>query len=213
MGESCELDGRSYASCNFSYEARLDPMTGKKISVPSLSVGFAFGTHFWNTDVEGIPVHPPQVSSVNRHQIFIWVFDPQSKIPIQGFVLVFSTMVSDIRRKGQIEWDASLKIDIESGIASELEGGRKPHEDTSFFVGIVPMPQSGDKDKSPRLNPPPPVTLTPQPITSIGWDSKYAQWRDPVYPKLDKKFRPLEQGDASLVAYAIGSFPKEKEED
>ncbi|KAJ7444272.1 hypothetical protein B0H11DRAFT_2089778 [Mycena galericulata] len=77
MGESIELNGNHTL-----------------LRLPSLSVGFTLGTYFWNTNLEGIPVPPPRISSVNRHQIFIWVYDPECKIPIQGFVVVPSFLGS-----------------------------------------------------------------------------------------------------------------------
>ncbi|KAF7342180.1 hypothetical protein MVEN_01805800 [Mycena venus] len=211
-----EPEGTSYRSYSYSYAAQHPPM-----GLSSLLVRFAFGVDFWDHDTKDNPAPPPRVLSLNRHQIFIWIHNPQSKIQVQGLILLFSIVVPDIRSEDKIAWSQTLTIDPESGKLLEdpkidhnrLHGG-------SAYSGIVALPKAGGhllgnfiqgtNSIARKLKPTPsPVTLAAEEIASVGWDNHKNDWINPIYLELDKIFLPAEETGSSsvyqIVPFGVGS--------
>jgi hypothetical protein len=103
-GAPVETPKTSYGSYAFTYASQADPVSRSRPALSSLSVGLAMGMDFFTTDGEvrdppcphGFGAHktqnnsvvPPQVSCINRHQVFIWMLDEQANI--RGLLLSFS---------------------------------------------------------------------------------------------------------------------------
>ncbi|KAJ6616996.1 hypothetical protein B0H10DRAFT_1948678 [Mycena sp. CBHHK59/15] len=199
-----ERDGTSYESYNYSYKPRCDLLSDE--SVP-----------------------PPQVSCINRNQVFLWVQDPSLRSKLQGVVLIISINMNDIRRRSAILRAEDLKIDLETGRTIESNTGLgRDDKESAFSLSVIPVSQKKykpetERNKRPstmqrvrrqakqalrRIKPAPPqVTLAAHEFVSRGWDATNYQWRNTIYPELDRHFRPLPPPtDPSLVAYKISPF-------
>ncbi|KAJ7653601.1 hypothetical protein DFH06DRAFT_1204101 [Mycena polygramma] len=198
-----EPAGTSYRSYGYSYVAQ------PHLETPSsLVVRFAFGTDCHDHDTENNPAASPQILSVNRHQIFVWIYNPRAKIQIQGVILLLSAIVPDIRNQRKMVWSQTLKLD--PGTGQLMERPRTDHDRLhggSLSSAMVTLPKVGggflEKIKEGAKSvakifstTPCPMSLVPQEIESVGWDNRRNDWRDPIYPALDKKFQSLE--DPSL---------------
>ncbi|KAJ7653564.1 hypothetical protein DFH06DRAFT_1203886 [Mycena polygramma] len=198
-----EPAGTSYRSYGYSYVAQ------PHLETPSsLVVRFAFGTDCHDHDTENNPAASPRVLSVNRHQIFVWIYNPLAKIQIQGVILLLSVIVPDIRNQRKMAWSETLKLD--PGTGQLMEDPRIDHlrlHGGSLSSALVTLPKAGggvvEKIKEGAKSvakifstTPCPMSLVPQEIESVGWDNRRNDWRDPIYPALDKKFQSLE--DPSL---------------
>ncbi|KAJ7496839.1 hypothetical protein FB451DRAFT_204831 [Mycena latifolia] len=217
-GESyLDKDGKCLESYKYSYTPRHDLINGDQ---PPLDIGFAVGINVYACNTE--------FSSLNRNQVFLWVQDPSLKSKMRGLVLLLSNIVYDIRRCSTIDVLEKLKINLETGqtITRETVMG-KDETDSSLSLSAVSVSQKKHKVKPERnkkplairrartraqhliskIKPPSPqITLAVHESVSRGWDATNNQWRNAIYPQLDKHFRVIDRAaESHLVAYKVCS--------
>ncbi|KAJ7503203.1 hypothetical protein B0H11DRAFT_1988244 [Mycena galericulata] len=232
-GESylAEAD-KSYKSWNYSYVPRgnfkFDPDTENQLQ-PLPDTEFAYGVNFnrYNTEKELEP--PPQVSYINRNEIFLWFVDPSLRSKMQGTVLLLSDYIKDIRTRSVLDTIDKCIIDLATGetiqTVSKLARDKK---DGAISLDVIAVDQ---KKYTPEALPKPPsklkrlqtqavrtvhkmnwrqpshqVTLVARESVSRGWDTTSCQWREAIYSELDKHFRAPTSADSSLVAYKISPY-------
>ncbi|KAJ6578909.1 hypothetical protein DFH09DRAFT_1276316 [Mycena vulgaris] len=178
---------------------------------PPVDVGFALGINFFGRNAELIVnitqneiVPPPQVSCVNQNQIFLWVPDPNLRSMMRGIMLALNGNFPDIRRRSEILRADNLKINLETGQTTESKTMLgKDETDSAISLSCVALGKF--KRTFRRIKPPAPqVSLAIQESVNRGWDVTNYQWRNAIYPELDKHFQPvLHSQDQTLVAYKI----------
>ncbi|KAJ7645901.1 hypothetical protein DFH06DRAFT_1210652 [Mycena polygramma] len=225
LGESyLQKNGASYTSYKYGYRAKRGPFWKTTEAQPCpLDVGFAVGINFFARNKQKIQVPPPQVSCINRNQIHIWVKDPSLRSAMRGFVLLLSTNMPDIRRRSEIGVSGILTCDIETGKPLGYEAVQED-EEVGISMAVVTTKKAKYKPQRKvertstlkrlrkkvlrKIRPDPPqITLSPQECVRRGWDVTNNEWRDAIYPELDKHFQRPATPDPYLVAFKIAPFP------
>ncbi|KAJ7033395.1 hypothetical protein C8F04DRAFT_623832 [Mycena alexandri] len=120
QGEHFRRDGKDYRSYNYTYTPRAD-LPGLRTNKRSvLKVGFGVGINFnpYMKDSERL-VQPPQVTFINRNQVFIWVKNDQ--FGAEGITIFLTNEIPDIRRRSQIIKDNEAHIDFKTGLSQTSE--------------------------------------------------------------------------------------------
>ncbi|KAJ7496617.1 hypothetical protein FB451DRAFT_1162755 [Mycena latifolia] len=176
-------DGTSLESYNYSYAPRRDILNLASGVQPPLDVG--------------TPVYGPGLEA--------WYC---------------ASVRSKIRR---IE---DFDVDLETGRPLNTISRRRAEEGSAFLLGIAAVSRGGEYQPAPernerrstiqrfrtqakrafrRIKPAAPqLTVVAHDLVSRGWDATNCQWRQPIYPLLDKFFRAIDEvADSSLAAYKI----------
>ncbi|KAJ7645898.1 hypothetical protein DFH06DRAFT_1136067 [Mycena polygramma] len=220
-----EKDGKSYESYDYSYALRPDL---ERVDLqPPLDVGFAFGINLFDCDEENEVIPPPQVTSVNRNQIWVWVRDDSVESTLRGLIILIAETIPDIRTRLKRSRKESIDVELQSGrILAQSSHGK--NIDGGFSLAVIPVVREKYVEVKPMRNtstlqkfrararkalrrihqPAPQVTLIPTEGVSRGWDVTNSKWRNVMYPNLDKHFQPFTTAspDPFLVTYKILPF-------
>ncbi|KAJ7188967.1 hypothetical protein C8R46DRAFT_1184220 [Mycena filopes] len=224
----CARGGKDYRSYNYAYTPRADLLGLGADKRSLLNVGFAVGINFCPYEEERL-VQPPQVSYINRNQVFIWVKDDRLRSGTEGTVLFLTNEIPDIRRRSQIIKYHEAEMDFQTArtITSKIHHGKA--KDGGLSLALLPLPETehrpgpsssfkkfpvglGSKKifRRAKPTPRPQVTLTPNEVVSQGWDATNNKWRDAIYPKFDKYLHLIDTAtpiaDPTVVAYTISPF-------
>ncbi|KAJ7253242.1 hypothetical protein C8J57DRAFT_1722591 [Mycena rebaudengoi] len=198
IGSEWDKPGKSYTSYNFTYQPQdmsLDP--GPEYHPLEVKVGM------------GINLRPPgaqepRMSFVSRDQILIWVLDPASKSQMRGIVVLISSYIDNIRRKGQLSIFEQKDVELmTSGTPKPGENDPAKQRDNepgtvSLLIAKVPPPPNkpglaGWIPKLGQRTPVPAVDMIPlHEYLARGWDATNEEWREVLWPVLDQDFRAAE---------------------
>ncbi|KAJ7099365.1 hypothetical protein B0H15DRAFT_544074 [Mycena belliarum] len=219
--EYADQDGKCLRSYNYSYTPTHNSVDPEDET--SVDVGFAMGINIYQD--ETLP--PPQVSCLNRNQIFMWIRDPSSKSKVRGLIILTANGVNNIRQNSKTRISERLNIDLETGQTTDRKTLTEKHESGSkLSMSVVPISQKTRTFKRKQTRPPstfqkvrkhkvtrsvislfkrpsPQVTFAARESVDRGWDASNNRWRDAIYPDLDKHFRVVKDADPTLVAYKI----------
>ncbi|KAJ7721488.1 hypothetical protein B0H16DRAFT_1602515 [Mycena metata] len=225
--------GKDYMSYNYTYCPRAPSLPGLSTNRRYfLNVGFGLGINFnpyKDKDSECL-IQPPQVSFINRNQVFVWV--QHDRLGAEGTTIFLTNEIPDIRRRSQIIKDNEAQIDFQTGQIVNSDIHRGNERDGGFSLATLTLPDrpkysvqspSAVKKLQARTRkalekvksaPRPQVTLTPNEAVSRGWDATNNRWREPIYPQLDMHLESVVDTaaaivDPTVVAYTISPFEKE----
>ncbi|KAJ7827696.1 hypothetical protein B0H13DRAFT_307678 [Mycena leptocephala] len=162
--------------------------------------------------------NPPEVSSITRHQILVWVSDSSLRSKIRGLQVLIANELPSIRRESPICKTENLEVDLKTDPLSLVSTSKSVGDETAgaFSSALIEKKnksifnQVRDTAKAllkykPSL---PQVTLTPHEGVSRGWDVNNYRWRNAIFPDLDQDFRRA--NNSSLIAFSISPLPHPK---
>ncbi|KAJ7309441.1 hypothetical protein DFH08DRAFT_1049749 [Mycena albidolilacea] len=195
--EEAERAGKDFRSYDISW---LPARDGEDIAY-EMYVEFGLGMYLHKKKQRELP----QISSVLRNQVMIWVSDPDLKAKGMGILLLTSTYVPNALTNESFEIHETTSVDLKSSCMSHdtsfSEQPDKPSE-AAMSVSIATLKKS-KKDQTPGMlgkllsylspksstnQPPLPTSLFMNETVSRGWDATNKQWKNVVWPTLDKDF-------------------------
>ncbi|KAJ7266651.1 hypothetical protein C8J57DRAFT_376411 [Mycena rebaudengoi] len=197
IGDEWDNNNESYSSYNMVYRAHAKPLEGDSEFYP-LEVKVGMGI---NLRPSGSKAPHPQISFVNRNQVFIWVFDPTSKARIRGIVVLMSSYLANIRSQEELAIYEQADIDLSAG-PSNAPTQNDHHEPGTISLSIAKV----ENQDTPRPNklrmavsgltakfrhgcPTIDVTyIRPHEYLARGWDATNSRWRSVLWPGLNKDF-------------------------
>ncbi|KIK66272.1 hypothetical protein GYMLUDRAFT_82233 [Collybiopsis luxurians FD-317 M1] len=220
-------DQKSYNSFNYSYAANRDVQFQE---TSQLCVSFAFGVNFFPHDAQCNLLRSRASTAIK----YSFGFQTPACGPRYEDLFCCSVLAAvlqktvwpDIRRDSPISRQETFALNLKSGEVSDWETGHGKGADTDFSVGVVPTILK-DKPKFEHANdrstlqkvkaraknvlrkrkPAPPQALTTHEVVSCGWDATKREWRNPIYPELDKYLQRADD-PSKLVKYNISPFPQ-----
>ncbi|KAJ7038626.1 hypothetical protein C8F04DRAFT_1179640 [Mycena alexandri] len=171
----------------------------------------------------GINIRPPgsktplpKISFVNRNQVLIWVSDPTSKARIRGIMVLMSSHLDDIRTDEELS--IYEKAVVESASLTAPQGTypnyyrTKAQGDKAGTISLsIAQVQTQSVARFNRLLPLFSTKLGQRsPVCSLadietheylarGWDANNNEWRQVLWPALDKNFRAADFEGKSRV--------------
>ncbi|KAJ7892264.1 hypothetical protein B0H14DRAFT_3126132, partial [Mycena olivaceomarginata] len=174
-----EEENKSYTSYDVTYLTSTSPLTVKSPKNLPFRAQVGMGI--------SIPANLkklPQVSFVHRNQMLIWVVDPAFRGQIHGIMVVLSSFFDDIKEKEPlvIYEDATIQL----GSLEEPQAKKEDHGLEHISLSIAQVQSAPACDIGPLHR-----SLTeiqPHEYFARGWDVTKNEWREVLWPELDKEF-------------------------
>ncbi|KAJ7249922.1 hypothetical protein C8J57DRAFT_1355969 [Mycena rebaudengoi] len=141
-----EWDGDAEKSYG-SYDASWKPALNHKGTPYEMKVNFGLGMYLHRDETHGGEL--PQISSVFRNQIMVWVFDPKLQAQVRGILLLTSTYIPDITTPHSLSIRetivADMNIDWSTDPPARSDSG--PTYDAATSVSLAALDRSKTKAK------------------------------------------------------------------
>ncbi|KAJ6597483.1 hypothetical protein DFH09DRAFT_1272188 [Mycena vulgaris] len=219
IGKEWDTDGKSYSSYDVSWQ----PMAPQNGHPRPVNIRFGMGIEFYGKEERYIS-RLPTISHILRNQIILWVFDPELKAKVRGMIVLTSTYIPDIK----IEEPLSIVEEEVIGLAVNRPHDPPPTDSAplvhdaanSVAIGLFEQPADPGRAKSSirklmnRVTPRSSSRKTKRPMLidlplheyiARGWDATNEQWKNTVWPTLDKDF--LDAGASPSAAWNLALNP------
>ncbi|KAJ7819096.1 hypothetical protein B0H13DRAFT_1921908 [Mycena leptocephala] len=211
--EDSENAGKDFKSYDISWR----PANDREKVADKTEVEFGLGLHLRHNEAHKSGV--PQVSSIVRNQIFIWVYDPELRSKARGVMLSTSTYIPNALigerltmhesvtayldgacTRGKFmhrhaKYDSYLSTDtpIDAPMKSPTLGKSKKNQRWSTLLTLCDklFLTSTGKVARPQL----PVMDT----ISRGWDVENMRWNNVVWPLLDLYFQRIKESSQNTT--------------
>ncbi|KAJ7247108.1 hypothetical protein C8J57DRAFT_1360008 [Mycena rebaudengoi] len=193
-----EWDGdpeKSYGS----YDASWKPALNRKGTPYEMKVNFGLGMYLHRDETHGPEL--PQISSVFRNQIMIWVFDPKLQAKVRGILLLTSTYIPDIKISTSLSIRETVVADMNSDwtMNPPARSDGAPTSEAAASVSLAALDRSKTKNKFGLIKKiggklrgqssekPEPFELPLYQTVSRGWDPTNKEWKHVLWPTLNKE--------------------------
>ncbi|KAJ7810985.1 hypothetical protein B0H14DRAFT_2861346 [Mycena olivaceomarginata] len=194
--EEAEKAGKDFRSYDISW---LPARDGEDIAY-EMYVEFGLGMYLRKKKQRELP----QISSILRNQVMIWVSDPDLKAKGMGILLLTSTYIPNALTNESLEIHETTVVDLKAGMNQDTslpEHHEKPYE-AAMSVSVAALKKSKTEQTpgmlgkllnylSPNSSPNQPhvpTSLFMNETVSRGWDATNMRWKNVVWPTLDKNF-------------------------
>ncbi|KAJ7231316.1 hypothetical protein C8J57DRAFT_181467 [Mycena rebaudengoi] len=152
---------------------------------------------------------PESASFIARNQTNLWIPNNQLRAKGQGMVVASSAYIPDIHAIRPLNIEENTTVELAGSSLTNLPAAKKTSEyDAALSLSIGLLDQKHPNDKPgflrkltnklsdislSRRNPIPNAsieTVRLHEYIARGWDASLDQWRLPIYPTLDRNFRP-----------------------
>ncbi|KAF8190595.1 hypothetical protein K438DRAFT_912739 [Mycena galopus ATCC 62051] len=192
IGNNGPDDDKSYSSYNLVYHPQTTQLDGGRPQWHPVEVTVGMGI---NVIPRKEPL--PTISFVNRHQVLIWVSDPASNSRIRGIVVLLNNYLNDIQTPDELCVLEKETIDLDKKPSPKTQQGQQKSGTISLSVAQVEKEPSNKfravttsltkLGRRPAVAPLP--DITPHEYLARGWHANHNEWRQVLWPALDKDFR------------------------
>ncbi|KAF8190621.1 hypothetical protein K438DRAFT_913270 [Mycena galopus ATCC 62051] len=186
-GDEWNKDKKSYSSYNVAYQAHGTRWEADSLEDRPLEFRVGMGI---NLRPAGSEKPLPKISFVNRHQVLIWVSDPESKSRIRGIVVLMNSYLDNICTKDKLSILEEEEIELGPGTISlsiaqvQKEEARSPNKLRAAVT--TSLTRFGRRPSATQISLP---DVPPYEYLARGWDATNNEWRSVLWPALDKYFR------------------------
>ncbi|KAF7371355.1 hypothetical protein MSAN_00771600 [Mycena sanguinolenta] len=208
--EEAERAGKDFKS----YDVSWFPETNRDKVAYEMRVEFGLGILIRRQ--KRFKPHLPQISSIVRHQIVIWVKDPALRSQGRGVMLLTSTYIPDALLDEPLASHSRTTVDLSRTTTPNIPTGvpvAVPDE-TGLSVSVAPLDKSRTKEPSRisklfgrlslKSSASGKMPLTPQlpmyETIARGWTPETLKWRDVLWPTLDRQFGLIDNNTNSARA-------------
>ncbi|KAF8190604.1 hypothetical protein K438DRAFT_913041 [Mycena galopus ATCC 62051] len=189
-------ENKSYSSYNVGYLTSAPPLAAESLkNLPfRVQVGMGINTR----------LAPPQISFVHRNQVPIWVVDPAFRGQIHGIMSFFD----DIKEKEQLDIYEDATVELGSLKVPQARMEEHSLERISLSIAQLQSPPAfnvGSLDRSL-------TEIRPHEYLARGWDATKNEWREVLWPELDKEFRAADHFGGKSPVWNIKCQWKEARE-
>ncbi|KAJ6589589.1 hypothetical protein B0H19DRAFT_239316 [Mycena capillaripes] len=199
-GDEWDEGHKSYSSYNIAYQPQDMRLDAERSEFHPLEVKVGMGI---NLRPAGSEKPLPQISFINRNQVLIWVSDPTSKARIRGIVVMMSSYLDDIQTNKKLDIYEREEIELNASHLTVPTTKEEPHKPGTISVSIAEVQNYGASTLNKlgggvlafiaklgqRYSTPPPTYIPPHEYLARGWDVNNNEWRNVLWPALDKCFR------------------------
>ncbi|KAJ6506732.1 hypothetical protein C8R45DRAFT_510503 [Mycena sanguinolenta] len=204
-GDEWDEGDKSYSSYNIAYQLQDMRLDAERAESHPMEVRVGMGINLQPASSEK-PL--PQISFVNRKQVLIWVSDPASKSKIRGIVVLMSSYLDNIRAEEKVSIYENEQVELsplpcnapitkkeerKQGIIS-LAIAQVEHQCARLAKLRTLITKLGRTSVSSS-----PTTIPTHEYLARGWDVNNNEWRNILWPALDKNFRAADLERASPV--------------
>ncbi|KAJ6521456.1 hypothetical protein DFH09DRAFT_1331180 [Mycena vulgaris] len=194
MGEEWDEDNKSYSSYNIVYQPQDSRYSAAKSDLLEVKVGM--GINLRPTAKQPLP----QISFVNRNQVLIWVSDPTSKARRRGIVVLINSYLDNIRTDKKLEIYEQENVELNQAPLTVPTNDKERQKSGTLSLSIAQVEKQGASG-SKKLVPSfftkrsqqslaaPPIEIPPHEYLARGWDVNNEEWKQVLWPALDKDFR------------------------
>ncbi|KAJ7622263.1 hypothetical protein FB45DRAFT_1091051 [Roridomyces roridus] len=170
-----------------------------------------------NACQERILTELPQISHVLRSQVVLWIKDPTLRATARGMILLTTTYLPDIQVLEPVEISEDKAIDLlvtQPNDPQPLDEIPSAHNAAnSFAVGLIDpqtdlSPKTGARKftrrlvskylRRPKSMKPSLIDVPLHEYVARGWDETNKEWRNTVWPSLDKDFQSVPAESAAM---------------